>query len=276
MAVGGGDEYLWLGSTDHGNSSTDTMYRGYSAAQDTPPTSWTLFEPPGGFFQNETPHFVYDPDEARPFRLYYHPQHSDSGGQQQTRLASYASDWTSGTDEGEMLPATANPAGTDPLIHTGYAVFERRTATDWHAWSLTRNTLPATYGHWTSSDGETWTCANDDLDATTGATAVGRELVITNLNRVTIGATEYAVMVERPLASAGGGGAVPGGTVVICEMTDDETFVNASTIWSPITEGTIDNVRNVRAVQDATDPALIHLYVHVDKETVYYATHTVA
>lgn len=269
--TGPADAYLWIGSTDHGSGP---MYRGYSSSPDVAPSSWTTFSPPGGFFSPETPCFVYDPAEARPFRLYYHPAVSESGGDQQTRLATYADDWTGGVDEGEVLPATANPSGTTLLVHTGYAFFERRSATDWHAWSLTRGGENPTWGYWTSSDGETWTCVNDDLDVTS-MVASGRRLDPSHLTRFSVGGSYKAVVLARTDGFGGGVDADAGVEVVVADMADEETFSNVRVVWSASGHGVTDNIRDVRALQDPDDETLVHIYVHSDRTDVYYDTFTI-
>lgn len=268
VAVGGGDEYVWLGSTDHAPTGPGTMYRGFSASLDTPPTSWTLFNPPGGFNQTETPSLVYDAAETRPWRLYYHPNHSVSGGSQSTRLASYSSAWGSGTDDGEKFPATEN---TNPglLDHTGYAIVRRVSSTDWRAWTLTRSATP-TFGYWESTDGETWNCVNDTLDITSMAPS-GYRLSVPSL-QFEVGGTTYGVGSLTPTTAPASGDS--GVKVVIFPMTDNETYGTPTEIWDPTDVDLPDNVRSVMAVQDPTTPALIHLYIQVNN-AIYYDTYTV-
>lgn len=274
-AVGGGDEYLWLGSTDHAPTINGRIYRGFSASPDTVPSSWTVFVPPGGWTQPETPWFIYNPGHARPYHLYYHSSTAESvGGNQSSRMVSHTSvAWESGTDEGEQLPATAaSPA----LDHTGYMSVERRGATDWHAWSFVRAAGGpagrAEYGYWTDSDGDVWTCVNDDVDVRSMLPS-GRQLVLRALNRFTIGATTYAILTEHPDDTGTGGvDADPNGQIILCEMPDEETFTVVSRLWAPADNALADDLRDVRAYQDDGDPTLIHLYIHIGRTDVHYAT----
>lgn len=265
-AIGGGDEYLWIGSTDHGNGFT---YRGLSASQTVLPTSWTKFLPPHGTGR-ETPHLIYEPAAARPWRLYYSGAIVDDG--QKTMLAAYptigdmVTDSVNATDHGIIFPNDVVEGQT--FDHTGYAYVERRSSSDYHAWSLVQAGSNPRFAHWISDDGLAWMVADYPLDKTSMVDA-GRELVIGNLNRVTVGETTYAILVEQPDDNVGGGGVQPGRRVVLCTMADDVTISEPVELWSPSAHGLTDDLRNVRAVQDAADETLIHLFIHNDTTRVY-------
>lgn len=252
---------MWVGSTDHGDAN-GVCFRGYSSAPDVAPDAWEQFALPGGFTEPETPWLVHDPTEARPFRLYYHCKQAETGIGQRTRLASYATDWTGGTDEGEVLPETG--AG---FSHTGYAHVYRRGADDWVAWSLTVGGDDPRFGYWTSTDGETWTCINGDLDVT--SMVASGLIAVTTLSVFTVSGTRYGIAMHKPEAGAGGA-SVAGVKVVLVEMPDEETFTNVQTVWDPIEQGVEDWVSSVQAFQDPGDETLIHLYVTIAKTSVYH------
>lgn len=277
--TGEADAYLWLGSTDHSSGAEENMYRGYSAAPNIAPSSWTVFRPASAGNQRETPCFVHNPASPRPFWLYLHPSMSESGGNQGSRLVTHTgADWENGTDEGEVLPATANIA-PDILDHTGYMWVERRSATNWHAWSFVRAASAhgrAEYGHWTSTDGLDWTCVNDDLDVRSMCPS-GRQLVLRAFQPFTVDGTDYIITTEHPDTTAtGGADADPAGRVVLMEATSDEAWTGRRVVFGPPDLGTTDDLRDVRAYQDDADPNLIHLYIHVARSHVYYAALTAA
>lgn len=259
--TGPSDRYVWLGSLDHGSSSP-THYRGYSASPSVAPTSWTTFGPTGSGSQKETPHFVYDPDEVRPFRLYFHSAENDGvGGMQATRLASYTTAWGTGTSHGRVLLSTEN-TGPTVLDHTGYAFVLRNSATDWEAWSLTRGGADSTNGYWTSADGEVWDCVDDDI-------GFRPSLVFTVGN-----SGRYGIGTVSPPGYSGAG-AFPDTKTVVYPMPTPTTQGTPTVIWDPHDFAVVDNMRDVRAMQDPDDEMLIHLYPHIDSTAVYYATHTV-
>lgn len=274
-AVGGGDEYLWLGSTDHASSNSGRIYRGFSASPATVPASWTAFVPAGGSVstQNETPSFVYKTGHARPYWLYWHPNTSDSGGGQNSRLTTHTGvAWESGTDEGEVFPANAD---SPELDHTGYANVYRLDATDWRAWTFARSFADhgrAEYAFWISSDGLDWTVINDDLDVRSMVTE-GDMLVVRAFNRFEYNGTVYCITTQHPDdVSTGGSNADPGGEVVLCSLTGNQTFVFLQRLWGPLDDALTDDLRDVRAYQDDSDPALIHLYIHNTRTAMLYAT----
>lgn len=271
--TGPADKYLWFGSTDHADDDEWQMYRGTSAAPDVAPESWAMFRPPSPHNQEETPFFVHNPGHARPWFLYYHSLGSTSGGDQSSRLVTHTNaTFESGTDEGEVLSANDNlsPALCD---HTGYMTVERRSATDWHAWSLTRSHTThgrSEFGYWTSTNGIAWTCVSDDLDVRSMVDP-GRILSVSSGNRFTIDGTHYMVMLEKD-DDGGGGGPQPNSQVVLVEQTDEETFTNVQWIWDPVSVGLADNLRTVRAYQDDEDPLKVHLYLHLTAAgDLYYA-----
>lgn len=269
-----GDDYLWMGSTDHAADVDGKLFRGYSASLTTPPTSWTVFEPPGSdWAQPETPWFVHNPGHARPYFVYYHPNNSASGGSQSSRLATYDTDWSNGTDEGEVLPATAN-LRSPILDHTGYMRVERESATVWHAWSLTRSSTEITQGYWTSTDGIAWTCVSDDVEAE-AMMPTGRRMSLL-VKRFTVGRHQFCILHTRPSSSTGGAAASADGRLVLCRVADETTFTAAQEIWRPADDAVTDDIRSVDVFPDPANPSLIHVYVAIAKTSVYYLTATIA
>lgn len=268
-SVGSDDKYVWIGSTDHGNGFS---YRGLSSAQTVPPSSWVKFLPPEGTGR-ETPHLIYEPTAAKPWRLYYSGAVVDDG--QKTFLASYptiadmVTNSPNVTAHGIIFPNDAVEG--QAFDHTGYAYVERRAADDYHAWSLVQTGSDPKFAHWTSTDGIAWAVTDYPLDKTS-MTAAGRELTGAAVNRVTVGGTTYAILMDQPDTTVGGVGAVAGRRVVLCEMPDEATFANLSQLWTPLEHGLVDNLRDVRAVVDETNPQLVHLYIHNDRTNVHYST----
>lgn len=163
--AGTNGDYVWFRSTDHAGGG---IYRGYSASPSTLPSSWTLIlaatapsadDPTYDWTSLETPYLAWN-NETSLFHLYAHAVRVGSSSPIiQTTHVWTSPDLATWTWAGVAFP---NVTGRN---HTGYAIVRRTGVNQWIANTLLTDstaTVPNLSGYWTSTDGLSWTLAQEE------------------------------------------------------------------------------------------------------------------